>query len=251
MNSNDWDKRLLESAKNGDLDSVKECLDNVADINATNKRDETALMIASKEGHFDIVEYLVENYGNIDNRVDFGNETPLIFASQNNHLEIVEFLISKCADMNVQDYSGFTALMWASVMGYFDIVKILVENGASVNLTNRDGWSALEMSKNDEIWEYLKPKTANLNKNHALINFANHGNLEKVKYFLEQGANKNAITSKGYTALMFASKYGHLEVVKFLVENRANVNIKNNFGKIALDYAKTDEIKQILSARIK
>lgn len=135
----DIDTRLLESVANGDLNAVRQCVESVADINAVNNDDETALMIASKKGYLEIVKYLVENDFEVNARVMFGNETALILASQCGHLEIVKFLISKGADKNTQDYSGFTALMWASVRGYFQIVQCLVECGVDANIINRDG----------------------------------------------------------------------------------------------------------------
>lgn len=242
----DIDIKLLESVANGDLSAVRQCVESVADINAVNKDDETALMIASKMGYLEIVKYLVENDFEVNARVLFGDETALILASQYGHLEIVEFLISKGADKNIQDYSGFTALMWASVRGYFEIVQCLVRYGANANIINRDSWTALEMSKTDEIWEYLSSITDNINKNHALINFAINGNLEKFKYFLEQGANINATSSCGCTSLMLASKYRYLDILKYLVDNGVDMNIRDRYGKTALNYSRADEIREFL-----
>ncbi len=244
----DIDTILLESVENGDLNAVRQCVESVADINAVNKDDETALMIASKKGYLEIVKYLVENDFEVNTRALFGNETALILASKCGHLEIVDFLISKGADKNTQDYSGFTALMWASARGYFKIVQCLVECGADANIINRDrdGWTALEMSKTDEIWEYLSQITNNIDKNHALINFAINGNLEKFKYFVEQGANINATSSCGCTSLMLASKYRHLDILKYLVDNGADMNIRDRYGKTALHYSRADEIREFL-----
>lgn len=242
----DIDTRLLESVTSGDLNAVKQCVESIADINAVNKDDETALMVASKMGYLEIVKYLVDNDFEVNARVTFGNETALILASQYGHLEIVNFLISRGAEKNAQDYFGFTALMWASVRGYFKIVQCLVECGANANIINRDGWSALEMSKTDEIWEYLSQTTDNINNNHALINFAINGNLEKIKYFLEQGANINATSSCGCTSLMLASKYRYLDILKYLVESGADINIRDRYGKTALNYSRADEIREFL-----
>ena len=55
-----WDRELLESAKNGDLDKVKNCLANGADINALDERNNSAIMFASMNGHLEIVKFLLE-----------------------------------------------------------------------------------------------------------------------------------------------------------------------------------------------
>ena len=45
---------------------------------------------------------------------------------------------------------------------------------------------------------------------------------------------------------MWASLEGHLEIVKYLVKNGADINIKNEDGNTALDWAATEEIKELL-----
>lgn len=56
----DWDRELLESAKNGDLSKVKNCLVNGADINAIDEQNNSAIMFASMNGHLEIVKFLLE-----------------------------------------------------------------------------------------------------------------------------------------------------------------------------------------------
>ena len=76
----DWDYKLRESAENGNLEKVKECIKNGANVNAK-YCDDTALMYASKNGHFEIVEYLVRQYG---------------------------------ADVSIKGSNGWNALIWVS-----------------------------------------------------------------------------------------------------------------------------------------
>jgi len=44
------------------------------------------------------------------------------------------------------------------------------------------------------------------------------GDLANVKRLIEKGANVNAQTNDGYTALILASRYGHKEIAKLLIE---------------------------------
>ncbi len=59
-----------------------------------------------------------------------------------------------------------------------------------------------------------------------------------VKLLIERGADVNAKTNTGATALKGASVEGHLSVVKALVEAGADVKIKDNQGKTASETAK-------------
>ena len=78
------------------------------------------------------------------------------------------------------------------------------------------------------------------------------GNLERVKYLVEQGVGINSINypddseyEESYpeesTALMQASEHGHIDVVKYLVENKAGINLKNRKGLTALKFASDEE----------
>jgi len=59
-----------------------------------------------------------------------GRWTPLIIASQNGHLEIVKVLIENGADINAENAYTETALCLAKGDGHNDIVEILERLGA-------------------------------------------------------------------------------------------------------------------------
>lgn len=57
----DWNKELIEAVEYGNLEKVKECLANGADVNANDDYRNTPLMIACSIGSFEIVKLLIEN----------------------------------------------------------------------------------------------------------------------------------------------------------------------------------------------
>jgi ankyrin repeat protein len=66
-----------------------------------------------------------------------------------------------------------------------------------------------------------------------LIMAAEYGEMEIVRYLVEQGANVNATTPVGdgeQTPLRKAIERGDYEMVRFLVQNGAEVNQENQFG---------------------
>ena len=171
---------FIDSAKQGDIEKIRECLASDININAVNSDGKTALMWASKNGHFEIVKYLIANGANV-NATGWYDYTALMVASQYGHLEVVKYLVengadanqgalsASCyghfeivkylvengADVNAKDKYGNTALMAASQYGHFEIVKYLVQNGADVNAKGKDGYTALYLAKTDEIKAYL------------------------------------------------------------------------------------------------
>ncbi|MBN2681570.1 MAG: ankyrin repeat domain-containing protein [Bacteroidales bacterium] len=62
--------------------------------------------------------------------------------------------------------------------------------------------------------------------NTRLLFVAEKGDADSVLILLKQGANVNAVTYDGVSALMYATQKGHLKTVKTLVANGADVNAK-------------------------
>ena len=72
-------------------------------------------MIASQNGHFQVVELLVKEHSDI-NQQDEDEWTALIIASENGHFQVVELLLKEQADINQQEGKGWTAPMIAITM---------------------------------------------------------------------------------------------------------------------------------------
>ena len=56
------------------------------------------------------------------------------------------------------------------------------------------------------------------------------GNLERVRFLVERGADKDKGNHHGFTPLYITSYYGHLEVVQYLVEQGASLDKATNGG---------------------
>ncbi|POM80749.1 Serine/threonine protein Kinase [Phytophthora palmivora] len=71
--------------------------------------------------------------------------TALIVAAKEGHRDVVRFLVNDDkADVNAKDKYGWTALIGAAKEGHYDIVRFLVnDGGADVNIKNNKGWTAL------------------------------------------------------------------------------------------------------------
>ncbi|MGE0088591.1 MAG: ankyrin repeat domain-containing protein [Bacteroidales bacterium] len=73
--------------------------------------------------------------------------------------------------------------------------------------------------------------------NELLIAYSDSGNVEYVKFLLNQGANPNATSEYGVTPLMYATQAGSYEVVELLLENKADPNMLPVDGNSALHAA--------------
>ncbi|CAJ0564084.1 unnamed protein product, partial [Mesorhabditis spiculigera] len=111
-------------------------------------------------------------------------------------------------------------LLWAVENGDLDVVR---EN---VNRKNVD--------------EVVK---AGRNSMHMACDY---GQVEVVKYLIENGGNVNLADKHGITPLLYAIWENHIEVAKLLMAKGANRNVKSPLNEPLLDCATSDEMKDLL-----
>jgi len=143
------------------------------------------------------------------NSVDRGGDPLLVIAARNGNLATVDALLLAKAKPDTPNAHGDNALMVAALKGQLDIVQRLRAGGASLD---RPGWT-------------------------PLIYAATGGHEGVVRYLLDQGANINAGSPNGTTALMMAVREHRLEVAELLLSRGADVTRRNDAGMTALTYA--------------
>jgi ankyrin repeat protein len=192
----------------------------------------TCLIVACRNGHLEVAEFLVEHCGaslELVGLVSFEGENiegapPLWCASAAGHLRIVKYLVSKGANVNSTTKSNSTALRAACFDGHLEIVKYLVENGADIEIANRHGHTCLMIACYKGHWaiaKYLISKGADLNRrsvkgNTALHDCAECGSLEIMKLLLTHQA-RMAPDSYSMTPLLAAAVTGHSAIVDYLL----------------------------------
>jgi ankyrin repeat protein len=77
-----------------------------------------------------MVKFLINQGANVD-AFDKRNETPLIIAASNNHVLVVRELLRHNAFVETRNMYGNTAMSLAVFMGHLDTVKILAEERPS------------------------------------------------------------------------------------------------------------------------
>ena len=97
---------LIDSAKKGDIEGIKQHLAAGGDVSFRNKNGDTPLNYAAFLGHMEIVELLVENGANV-NAKGLADWTPLHLAAHKNKEKIVQLLIANGAEVNPYTSPGF------------------------------------------------------------------------------------------------------------------------------------------------
>jgi ankyrin repeat protein len=102
------ESELVESARQGFISTVRDCLAQGADVNATDRFGKTALMRAAFNNHFDIVASLIESGADV-NAKDRDGQTALMYAASALNSEVMELLLGKGARTKELDRDGNTA----------------------------------------------------------------------------------------------------------------------------------------------
>jgi len=110
-----------------------------AKVDAKNGFGDTALMVASLNGHLAIVKKLFARGAEINPP----GWTPLAYAATNGQTEVVRYLLEIGAKINAQSANGTTPLMMAVRGGHAATVDLLIAKGADVNLRNQNDATAL------------------------------------------------------------------------------------------------------------
>jgi ankyrin repeat protein len=210
--------------------------------------------VGLKEGTYGVMEY----YTRVSTHLNWlsttiGNtpaanipEHPIIEAVKNNNLPKVKQLIDKKL-LNSDEI--LNEVFYQSVVhNQIDIMEELISRGVVIERITLNHSSLFEFAlsyNRKEYFEKLLELTGAENNIHKkdsavlplLISRYKHDDtlLNYVKHILKQGANVNAQTSSGDTALIisgWATK--NLTLVRYLVENGADLNIGNNNGDTPL-----------------
>ena len=103
---------LIEAAKGGDLEAVKDLLHRGAEVDSQSEKGKTALHYAAANGHMDVVKQLLAYGAQVDAR-DRDWRTPLMLAAIYGCNHTVKVLLNAGADTHARTLAGNTALVYA------------------------------------------------------------------------------------------------------------------------------------------
>ncbi len=200
---------------------------------------EFLLQTSAKNGDFHTIKFLVEYL--LKNNIDLDIiDSALEYAVSENHIDIVNYLLDNGGDVNTWDEFQGSLLEIAVTKQYVDMLELLFKFDVDIPTDNEDEvWNVATKQDNITIVSMLLD-TGKYNKklkSKGLINAAEHGLNNIVKLLLSSGANINISSGE---PMGIAIQKGHYSTVELLLQNGAKV--KYGFHR-AMVNARKDIIK--------
>ncbi|GAB4223564.1 MAG: hypothetical protein Tsb005_19070 [Gammaproteobacteria bacterium] len=231
---------IFNAVANNQLKMVEYLIDNKADIHLTSKKQQMLFPLCCEKGHLSIAKLLLAKFPDLLNKLDGEGLSPLMIAAASGHYEIVNYLLENGSDINlaltndkstVQDAN---ALFFAINMNHTQIALLLLKYGAnfSTDLVITENNTSFKMQLihlacqkgNQEIVQAL------LTKNHELIDLPDslgyspllhaviYNQFDMITLLIKRRANLNLFTNDGYTALHKALLLSNYKIAKLLAE---------------------------------
>jgi ankyrin len=219
------DTPLMSVIRAGRLDAATLLLDRGAKVDATDATyQQTALMVAVRENHPEIVKLLIARGAVVNARTRVGRTpqwvlpnsqpgfghgigivrggspdrgrrapipggmTPLLYASRDGRMDTAQMLLDAGADINLRDANDITPLIAAITNNHPDVARLLIERGADIRAVDWYGRTAL--------WAAVETRNMDVDNGTFENSIDRAPFLPLIQLLLERGADPNARTKE-------------------------------------------------------
>ena len=226
------DVQLIDAAWANDVEAARRLIEAGADVNAKDRTEQSAYLIATSEGYTDLLELTLEEGADVRS-LDSYRGTGLIRAAERGHARVVGRLLQTGIDIDHVNRLGWTALHEAIILGegterYVDTVRLLVAEGADLELAPaRDGIVPIEHARMREQTRVVETLTRGMtppppDPDAALLAAAAAGDADAAAHAIRAGAALEARDAQGRTPLLLAAAEERVDVARLLVALGAN-----------------------------
>ncbi len=219
----DITQELSNAVIANDLDRVKFLVSKGADVNKADSQGWTPLQSAARQRHDKMIALLIE----LGADVNAGDPTPLVAAVMRDHVPSVKVLLDHGADIDKPGQDGFKPLPLAIAEDKYESAKTLMEAGAKVN----------EPSGDDGLTPLMIAAGQTSPAEGAMFLPGSTRPTDIAQGLIERGADVNAQSKSGVTALMIAAAHNSPPMIGLLIDAGADPSLKNSLGQTAADVA--------------
>ena len=202
---------LYEAIKFGNFDVVKFAIQYI-DINTCCHYTLHPFCLASSNGYFEIMEYLIKDDKVEKNQIDHMGRNAFHLATKSGHVEIMKILLNaNLFSIESKTRNWMNALHIGAESGFIKVLEFIADNypNADINSKTKDGSTPLHLACSNDFPD--------------IVNFL-------LKRY-EATINVNARNNLKQTPLHVAAKKGCINVIKILLSlKRTELNSRDNDG---------------------
>jgi quinoprotein dehydrogenase-associated probable ABC transporter substrate-binding protein len=222
----DLSQELSNAVNANDVDRVKFLVEKGADVNKPDPQGWTPLQNAARQRKDGMIKALTELGADV-NRPDASGMTPLIAAAMRDHVPSIKMLIEKGANIEQPGTQGFRPLALAIAENKYESAKALMEAGADLSAASgADGLTPLML---------IAAQTSPAEGARFLPGSTRPSDI--ARGLVERGADVNAQSKNGVTALMIAATHNSAPMIGLLMDAGADPALKNQQGQTATEVA--------------
>ncbi|XP_062610995.1 uncharacterized protein LOC134272844 [Saccostrea cucullata] len=225
-----------------------------ASVNYQNQDGISPLHAACQSRQLEVIKILISNEARVNLRDEDG-ETPLSLSCTNDFVEIVAQLLCNGAEINLQDSQGLTPLHKSIMEGHVRTVQFLIESECDINIISNTGDTPLSLACLNGDCDILKLLIKKGINSHQLQDGMQKacikGNKDIISILLEYGAEINAKSMRGFSALHISCANDNSDLVAYLFSNGALANISSDNKQTPLHFAAKNLSDNCLSILLK
>ncbi|KAG8428544.1 hypothetical protein J3459_003823 [Metarhizium acridum] len=204
------------------------------DVDSPASDGSTALIIATKGNHLNMVRLLVGRGANVIWR-EGHNRDALQYAAQYGHDQVLRQLL-EAGNVMGGDYmyrADLSLLSLSALAGHVQVTKMLLDRG----FRDTDALVVACQYGQTAAVKVLMPHSSPASLNAGYSNAARYKKFDTVKTLLEAGADINAKSKQGLTALHHGAYSSNPRLVQLLVSRRAKLDVRDMTESTPLHYA--------------
>ncbi len=222
------DAKLRAAAWDNDVQAASALIEKGADVNAQDETQQSAYLIATSEGHLELLNLTLANGAKINDK-DSWNGTGLIRAAERGHHLVVGRLLQAGIDKDHVNRIGFQAVHESVWLGkndanYAATIRALIAGGVELDKKSLEqGLSPLQMAQrrgfadSEKILTEATSGTKIDDPDATLLRAAEDGDATLAARALRAGADIETKDSKDRTALLLAVTEDKLATARVLV----------------------------------
>jgi len=240
----DVDQEFANAVLAGDLQRMAFLVEKGADVNRRDKQGYPALHSAARRKDEEILKALIALKADVNAR-DQDGYTAVDHAVLRNFSAGIAALAAAGADLDARNTEGFTPLAIAIIEDQYKAAVALIEAGAPVDSAVGDaGLTPLMLAAGKE------PRRLTLGAGISRVEKIDPKEPDTLlitRVLIDKGANVNAVSKSGVTALLLAAAHNNPPIVGLLAEAGADRNFRNPDGKTASDVAQQNGNTAVVS----